>query len=143
MHSVLFVGDGGGQLRLDVLGYEREPVGEYFDDNWLSVAVEVKAGGFTGFFSASVLTGEIEAFHEEAAKLCDSLTGQAKFRTLEEQLSVDLLGDGRGHIRLTGRAADQPGIGNALAFSFALDQAQLQSSVQSLARLLKVFPVRT
>ncbi|ULU26768.1 WapI family immunity protein [Dyella terrae] len=142
MDSVLFVGDGGEQLRMDVLGYEREPAGEYFDDNWLSVAVELKAGGFTGFFSASFLTSEIEAFHGEAAKLYDSLTGQAKFRTLEEQLSLDLVGDGRGHIRLTGRAADQPGIGNTLAFSFAFDQTQLQSSVQGLAQLLKIFPVR-
>lgn len=33
MQSVLFVGDGGDQLRIDVIGYEREPVGEYFGDN--------------------------------------------------------------------------------------------------------------
>jgi hypothetical protein len=128
---------------MDVLGYEREPTGEYFDDNWLSVAVEVKAGGFKGYFSASFLTGEMEAFREEAAKLYDSLTGQAKFRTLEEQLSLDLVGDGRGHIRLTGSAADQPGIGNTFAFAFTFDQTQLRSSVQSLTRLLGVFPVRT
>lgn len=143
MHSVLFIGNSGEQLRMDVLGYEREPAGEYFDDNWLSVAVEVKAGGFTGLFSASFLTGEIEAFSTEAAKLYDSLTGQAKFRTLEDQLSLDLIGDGRGNIRLTGHAADQPGIGNTLAFSFIFDQAQLQSSVQNLVRLLGIFPVRT
>jgi hypothetical protein len=142
MQSVLFVGDGGGQLRIDVLGYEREPVGEYFDDNWLSVAVEIKTGGFTGFFSASFLTGEIEAFHRDAAKLYDSLTGQAKFRTLEEQLCIDLSDDGRGHIQLTGSAEDQPGIGNTLTFAFTFDQTQLQSLVQSLAKVLAVFPMR-
>jgi hypothetical protein len=85
----------------------------------------------------------VEAFHEEAAKLYDSLTGQAKFRTLEDQLSLDLVGDGRGHIRLTGNAADQPGIGNTFAFAFTFDQTQLQTSVQSLARLLGAVPVRT
>jgi hypothetical protein len=143
MQSVLFVGDGGEQLRIDVLGYEREPVGEYFDDNWLSVAVEIKAGGFTGFFSASFLTEEIEAFHQGAASLYDSLTGQAKFRTMEEQLSIDLVGDGLGHIRLTGSAEDRPGIGNTLAFAFTFDQTQLQSSVQNLVKALAAFPVRT
>lgn len=143
MQSVLFVGDGGEQLRIDVLGYEREPVGEYFDDNWLSVAVEVKAGGFTGFVSASFLTGEIEAFHRDAASLYDSLMGQAKFRTLEEQLSIDLVGDGLGHIRLAGNAKDRPGLGNTLAFGFTFDKTQLQSSVRSLANVLAAFPVRT
>lgn len=143
MQSILFVGDGGEQLRIDVLGYEREPVGEYFDDNWLSVAVEVKAGSFTGYFSASFLTGEIEAFHQGAANLYESLSGQAEFRTLEEQLRIDLAGDGLGHIRLTGRAEDRPGIGNALAFAFAFDQTQLQASVQGLAKVLTAFPVRT
>ncbi len=143
MQSVLFVGDGGEQLRIDVLGYEREPVGEYFDDNLLSVAVEVKAGGFTGFFSASFLTGEIEAFHQGAASLYESLTGQAEFRTMEEQLSINLVGDGLGHIRLTGSAEDRPGIGNTLAFAFTFDQTQLQSSVQNLVKALAAFPVRT
>jgi len=143
MQSVLFMGDGGEQLRIDVLGYEREPVGEYFDDNWLTVVVEVKAGGFIGSVSASFLTAEIEAFHQDAANLYDSLAGQAKFRTLEEQLSIDLVGDGLGHIRLTGSAEDQPGLGNTLAFGFAFDKTQLQSSVQSLARVLAAFPVRT
>lgn len=143
MHSVLFAGDGGERLRMDVLGYERKPTGEYFDDNWLSVVVEIKAGGFAGVFSASFLTGEIEAFRQEAAKLYESLMGRAEFRTLEEQLSLDLVGDGRGRIRLTGSAADQPGIGNTFAFAFTFDQTQLQSSVQSLEQLLGVFPVRT
>lgn len=143
MKSVLFVGDGGDQLRIDLLGYERAPVGDYSDDNWLSVAVEVRAGGFAGFFSASFLTSELKAFHLDAAKLYDSLTGYAKFQTLEEQLSIDLAADGRGHIHLTGHAADQPGIGNALAFNFTFDQTQLRSSVQSLADATAAFPVRT
>lgn len=143
MQSVLFASDGGDQLRIDVFGYEREPVGEYFDDNWLTVAVEVKAGGFNGLFSASFLAGEIDEFHQDAANLYDSLTGQAKFRTLEEQLSIDLTGDGLGHILLTGNTGDRPAIGNTLAFAFNLDQTQLRSSVEGLAKVLAAFPVRT
>lgn len=108
----------------------------------MSVAVEVKAGGFKGFFSASFLAGEIKAFHWDVAKLYESQTGQAKFRTLEEQLSIDLTSDGLGHIQMTGSAEDQPGVGNRLAFVFTFDQTQLQSLVQSLTKVLAVFPVR-
>jgi hypothetical protein len=143
MQSVVFIGDAGEQLRINVLGYERAPVGEYFDDNWLSVEVAVKAGGFAGSFSASFLTGELEALHQEAIKLYDLLTGRAQFKTLEEQLTLDLVGDGLGHIRLTGSAQDLAGLGNTLTFAFTFDQTQLRSTVQNLARVLNAFPVRT
>ncbi len=36
------------RIEVDVLQYEREPVGEHFDDNWLTVLVFVHAGGFNG-----------------------------------------------------------------------------------------------
>ena len=32
------------RIDLDVLRYEREPVGEYHDDNWLTVKIQVCAG---------------------------------------------------------------------------------------------------
>jgi len=143
MQTVVFTGDAGEHLRIDVLGYERAPVGEYFDDNWLSVGVAIKAGGFTGSFSASFLTGELEGLHQEAIKLYDSLTGRAEFKTLEEQLGFDLVGDGLGHIRLTGNAQDIAGLGNTLAFTFTFDQTQLRSTVQGLTRVLSAFPMRT
>ncbi len=143
MRSVVFSGDGGEHLRIDVLGYERAPVGEYFDDNWLSVQVTIKAGGFSGSFSASFLTGELETLRQGSLSLYESLTGHAKFETIEGQLSLDLVGDGHGHIRLTGSAEDRAGLGNTLAFAFTFDQTQLQSTVQGLARVLDTFPVRT
>lgn len=143
MESVVFIGDAGEQLRIDVLGYERAPVGEYFDDNWLSVEVAVKAGRFERSFRASFLTDEIEAFHKESTKLYDSLTRRAELKTLEEQLSLSLAGDGLGHIRLTGSAQDRMGLGNTLAFAFTFDQSQLRSTLQALARVLSAFPVRT
>ena len=142
MHSIIFTGDLGQQLKIDVLGYERAPVGEYFDDNWLSVEVSIKAGAFAGTFEASFLTGELEAFREQLMALYETLTGQAEFETLEGQLSLELKGDGLGHINLEGRAQDQAGIGNALSFELTCDQTQLQSSLNDVSRALGVFPVR-
>ena len=36
------------RIEVDVLRYERAPVGEFHDDNWLTVAIRVQAGGFSG-----------------------------------------------------------------------------------------------
>ena len=41
------------------------------------------------------------------------MSGSAEFATMEGQLSLRLVGDGKGHIELRGELADQTGIGNA------------------------------
>jgi len=33
-----------GSITVTVLGYERPPVGEFYDDNWLRCEVSVRAG---------------------------------------------------------------------------------------------------
>src|SRR2546422_8315788 len=50
-----------------------------------------------------------------------SLKGKATFTTMEGQLTLNLVGDGRGGITLKGEALDQPGIGNCLTFELALE----------------------
>jgi hypothetical protein len=140
--SVVFGGQKDERLEIKVRGYERAPVGDRFDDNWLSVEVFVQAGAFTGSFSAAFLTGELRELHEQIVPLHASLKGVAKFRTLEEQLSFSLAGTGRGTLQLEGNARDRPGSVNTMSFSFALDQTQLHASERSLAALLAEFPER-
>ena len=45
--------------------------------------------------------------------------------TMEEQLKLELDGDGRGHVTCRGEARDVAGTGNVLRFELALDQTQL------------------
>ena len=105
------------RVEIDVLGYERTPVGEHFDDNWLVVKIRVHVGGFRGTSNASILTDELTRFLSELRPLYDKLKGSAEFSTMEEQLSLRLVGDGKGHVELRGEISDQAGIGNRLHFS--------------------------
>jgi len=143
MQSFVFGGEKHERLEIAVHGYERGATGDYHDDNWLSVEVSIRSGAFQGRFQAAFLTGELEAFHDQLVLLHQTLRGKAEFRTLEEQLTLSLTSDGRGHMQLSGEALDQAGIGNRLIFGILLDQTQLQSSVQSLAAVLAAYPVRT
>ena len=142
MTTVSIGGASREYVRIEVHGYERPPVGEFHDVNWLTVRVSVSAGAFSGAFDAAFLTEELVAFLEQLKRLHSSLSGEAVFSTLEEQLSLRLIGDGRGHIALTGACVDIAGTGNRLEFSLALDQTHLSSAIQQLNELVRSFPVR-
>ena len=130
------------RIEVDVQHYERAPVGEYYDDNWLTTQVRVRAGGFRGNVDAAILTVELVAFVARLRQLHNTLHGAADFSTLEEQLHLRVTGDGKGHMELVGDVADQPGIGNRLHFRLQFDQSQLEESIRELERVTSAFPVR-
>ena len=84
------------RIEVEVLRYERSPVGEYHDGNWLTVQVRVCVGGFRGTVDAAFNTGELVAFLTQLRPLHQSLSGTAEFATLEGQLHLRLTGDGKG-----------------------------------------------
>jgi hypothetical protein len=129
-------------IEVEVLRYERQPVGEYNDDNWVTVQVRVCVGGFRGTVDGAFVTEEFVAFLTQLRPLYQSLSGTAEFATLEGQLHLRLMRDGKGHIELVGEVADQPGIGNRLHFTLHFDQSQLGASIHELERVTSEFPVR-
>jgi len=88
------------------------------------------------------MTYEIAAFTLELRILFKKLTGSAKFETLEEQLSLELRGDGKGHIDVSGEVEDNLGMGNRLRFAIKIDQSQLAQSLRELETVILKFPVR-
>ena len=143
MQSVEFGSKEHERIAIEVFGYERAASGEYWDDNWLAVEVSVAAGAFRGKYKASFMAGEFEDFHQQLKGLLEALRGEAKFQTIEGQLSLALIGDGLGHIQIRGEAIDEAGIGNRLIFTSVIDQTQLQSSVRALGAVVAAYPVRT
>ena len=127
---------------IDVAGYERAPVGEWYDDNWLRTQIRVATGGFRGTVSAAILTLDLIGFAKELKALVKNLSGAAEFTTLEEQLSMRVLCDKTGHVTLHGDIVDQPGIGNRLQFTLNLDQSELERSIRQLDAVIVTFPER-
>ena len=130
------------RVEVTVSGYERQPSGDYHDDNWLTVEVSLAVGGFSGRFQASFLTAELMEFRDQLAALYKGLNGEAKLVTMETQLQLTLTGNGRGGISLKGEAWDRPGIGNRLVFGLDLDQTHLATTLGELDAVIKRFPVR-
>lgn len=130
------------RVEVNVLRYERAPIGDYYDDNWLEIEIRVQAGGFEGKMNAAILTEDLERFLSQLRPLYETLSGSAEFGTMEDQLSLKLTGDGKGHIELHGEVADRPGIGNRLHFALQFDQSQLRASISELEKATLQFPVR-
>lgn len=142
MSSLAFGGEEYERVEVEVHGYERSPVGEFYDDNWVRVSVRVSVGAFKGKFPAAFLTSDFAEFRGQLQKLSHSLEGVASFSTLEGQLSLELTGNGRGGIFLKGVAIDVPGTGSRLEFDLELDQSYLPAALEGLDEILDKYPVR-
>jgi hypothetical protein len=130
------------RIAVEVENYERAATGDYHDDNWLKVSVTVSVGAFDGTFPATFLTEEFVAFRNELKKMYESLHGNAKFTTLEDQLSLELSGNGRGQILLKGYALDRAGDGNRIEFRLEIDQTHVARTLRELDAIVEKFPVR-
>jgi hypothetical protein len=143
MKTVAFGIEEHERIELTVLSYERPASGEYYDDNWLSCEIRVRAGVFRGKFSANLLTFELARLYAELLRLHSDLRGKVTFKPMEEQLVATFTCDNLGHIHVSGAAMDEAGIGHQLKFRMSFDQTHLANSLNELGQVVRSFPVRT
>ena len=115
---------------------------DFWDGNWVESQVEIRVGGFTGRFRASLRANEFSQFKEELARLYSELKGTAIFSSMEHWLTITVRSDGLGHFEAECRAMDQAGIGNRLEFLLSFDQTEIPQILKGLDRVQEVFPVR-
>ena len=91
-------------VAVTVLSYERPPVGEFYDDNWLLCEVSVQVGAFSGKFQANFLTSELEGLLQGLDTIHQELRGDYTFQPMEGQLVLRASCDSLGHIHIAGEA---------------------------------------
>jgi len=128
-------------VEVTVRGRSHPRATDYWDGNWLRSEVRIKVGGFLGGFEADFRSEEFARFLVELEQLYASLSGRAVFATLEEQLRLELDGDGKGHIELRGQARDQAGTGHQLTFRLQLDQTVLGAALEEMRSLVAAYPI--
>ncbi|MBI5951093.1 MAG: hypothetical protein HY865_05505 [Chloroflexi bacterium] len=113
-------------ILLDVISRSYPNSNDSYDGNWLDAKAIVKVGGFTGTVIGQLTTDELASFQAELANLYKSLSGSAKFVTLEGWLSFEITGDGMGHLSCTGIVIDGFVQGNTFNFNLNIDQTFCQ-----------------
>lgn len=115
---------------------------DYWDGNWLDAEITLRVGAFQAAYEAQLRTEELGRFRDALRRLYEDLTGEAAFESMERWLRLQMVGDGRGHITVTGEAMDAPGMGNRLTFQLELDQTELPEMLRALDAILRDFPVK-
>jgi hypothetical protein len=114
---------------------------DFWEGNWLKVAVAVRAGAFQGAFEADLRSDELQAFFEQLQALPGAAEGKAALQSAEGWVTVRLVLDQRGRLDGTCEVQDDPAMGSSLRFALGPEPAQLAPMLAALARILKAFPV--
>jgi hypothetical protein len=130
-------------ILLDVISRSYPSSNDSYDGNWLDTKAIVNVGGFTGAVNGQLRTDELASFQTELANLYRSLSGSAKFVTLEGWLSFEITGDEMGHFSCTGKVIDDFIQGNTLSFNLKIDQTFLPEILKGLERIGNSFPVQS
>jgi hypothetical protein len=136
------IGSGGGaRIVVRPLVRAHGDATDYWDGNWVNAEVAVRAGGFRGEYVACLRTEEFRSFRQDLERLYRDLPGRGAFRSMEEWLTVEVSGDGRGHFTGTARFRDRAGDGNLLECVLEFDQSDVPAMVQQLSAIESAFPV--
>ena len=130
----------GARVELTPLGRSHLGATDYWDGNWLDCRVLVRAGGFLGDYLASLRADEFARLAEDLRAVRDSLVGTVAFRSMEEWVTIQVKGDGRGHFNGVCRLLDRAGDGNRLECAISFDQTEIQPMLQQLATIAESFP---
>ena len=99
---------------------------------WISCRAAVHAGNFQGMADLYLEAGDLKRFSQPLEGLYRTLKGEAALDTIEGQISLKLVGDGKGHIELRGTLLDRCGDGNTLKFVLQYDQTLLWQTISAL-----------
>jgi len=134
--------DDSEYLKVQITGRSHPGSQDYWDGNWVNADIEVNVGSFRGRYGAYLRIEELKDFRDAVARLYSFDSKEAKFETMEEQLSVSITGNGLGHFTAECEALDQAGIGNRLIFSLEFDQTEIPEMLKSLDAVVREYPVK-
>jgi len=125
-------------LKVEVLK-QSYPESEFeWDLKWFDAKISVKGGSFTGEFNAYMQAGEFVNFRQELQILYDTLIGKASFKSLENQVDIQIIGDGIGHLSATCKVKDSEGEeltiseSSFLSFKIEFDQTHVPKIMNQL-----------
>ena len=109
-----------------------------FDDAGFCIAsAEVQVTGFVGKTDPYLAIRDLAVLREGIIALHENLSGVAKFSPIEDELTFELKGDGKGHVLVKGQITNYAGgANNQLLFEFEIDQTFLPSIAKSIEEVL-------
>jgi hypothetical protein len=132
-------------LVIEILERSNPTAIDWWEGNWLKATVTVNVvlaeGALNGQVRGLLRSNELAVFQNELAELYSSLTGTARFSTMDRWLALELRGNGRGQVAVIGQLSHNSVSMNMLRFEMGLDQTYLPEILTSLHAVLTAYPV--
>lgn len=141
MKRMSVIGDGG-RVDIDVLTYERPDTNDGSDANWLSCAVSVQIGPFSGRYDASFSTQDFAYFAEGLEQLQGGVVGEAVFDPEEGAIALKMLGNGSGQVIVEVRSVIVAAYRVLVDSKMPSDQSYIPELLHSVRAILREFPER-
>ncbi len=127
MVEVVIGQQSGEHVAVEILTPQSSGQPDGDDGIWVTCRVSVRAGAFSGSFTADFTDRDFSRFLDSVRRLDETLKGEANLDTYEGQLHLTIRRVGSlGGLEVAGIAVDMAGTGNRLAFKLAqYDQTQL------------------
>ncbi len=137
----LVVGAAGAQVKVKPLMRAHPESTDYWDGSWIDCLITASAGGFRAEYTASLRAEEFARFGHDLVRLHRELVGCGGLKSMEEWLTIEVTGNGRGQFNGHCRLRDRAGDGNTLLFEIDFDQTDIPSMLQRLREIEEDFPI--
>lgn len=127
-------------IRIDVNGLKFPLAKLDWDKNVLNSVIKLKVGAFSANLSTDLMTTDFEVFKRELKYLYDNLKGTATFEGIEADLTINIQGDGIGHLYAKCFLTDSFPYGNELKCEIGFDQTQIPEIIKQLEKITTEFP---
>jgi hypothetical protein len=129
-------------IKIDVVSRTHPGCDDYWDGNWLNSEVRIRSGGFMGKANPKLRADEFRSFLQEVEALSASAKGTAKFRSMEENLEINITHYDKIGLVAKGTLIDRHDeLGNKLAFSITVRDSELNHIADQLREIMGEFPV--
>jgi hypothetical protein len=137
----VIIGSAGARIEVKPLVRSHLGATDYWDGNWIDCVITATAGGFRAEYTACLRAEELAGFRGDLERLHRDLEGRGGFKSMEEWLTIEVVGDGRGHFKGPCRLHDRAGGGNTLRFDVEFDQTEIPAMLKQLQKIGSDFPV--
>lgn len=129
-------------LRIWFHGRQFPDATEYWDANWLMATACCKAQGAAVKTGGSIIhLSELLTWLKQIESIQKNLLGPANLDCMEPELSVYLVGDGRGHIAVKVEITPDH-LKQAHEFEFEIDQTYLTKLARQCRNVLAEYPLK-
>ncbi len=142
MMHLLIIDNKSDALEISLFGYERESVGNYYDDNWLRCQVDFTFSHRHYSYNASFITREFIDFLSELKRFSKKQITTAHFNTIEQALTLVFSWGEDDSIVIKGNASVSDDYNEECQFESKIKSSRLPFLIEQLESLVSAFPER-